>query len=109
MALDTYKAIKMLKEAGFDEPQAEAVVTTVGNAFDDTVATKTDIAELRAEIQEVRADLHAEIQEVRADLHAEIQEVHAEIRELEQRMTIKMGGFLAATIGLITALNKLIG
>ena len=109
MALDTYKAIKMLKEAGFDEPQAEAVVTTVGNAFDDTVATKTDIAELRAEIQEVRAEIQAEIQEVRADLHAEIQEVRAEIRELEQRMTIKMGGFLAATIGLITALNKLIG
>ena len=105
MALDTYKAIKMLKEAGFDEPQAEAVVTTVGNAFDDTVATKTDIAELRIEIQEIRT----EIQEVRADLHAEIQEVRAEIRELEQRMTIKMGGFLAATIGLITALNKLIG
>ncbi len=98
MALDTYKAIKMLKEAGFDEPQAEAVVTTVGNAFDDTVATKTDIAELRAEIQEVRAEVHAEIQKVRA-----------EIRELEQRMTIKMGGFLVATIGLITALNKLIG
>ena len=94
MALDTYKAVKMLKEAGFDEPQAEAVVTTVGNAFDDTVATKTDIAELRIEIQEIRT---------------EIQEVRAEIRELEQRMTIKMGGFLAATIGLITALNKLIG
>ncbi len=116
MALDTYKAVKMLKEAGFDEPQAEAVVTTVGNAFDDTVATKTDVAELRieiqeirTEIQEVRADLHAEIQEVRAEIHAEIQEVRAEIRELEQRMTIKMGGFLAATIGLITALNKLIG
>jgi predicted ATP-grasp superfamily ATP-dependent carboligase len=94
MALDTYKAVKMLKEAGFDEPQAEAVVTTVGNAFDDTVATKTDVAELRIEIQEIRT---------------EIQEVRAEIRELEQRMTIKMGGFLAATIGLITALNKLIG
>ncbi len=94
MALDTYKAVKMLKKAGFDEPQAEAVVTTVGNAFDDTVATKTDVAELRIEIQEIRT---------------EIQEVRAEIRELEQRMTIKMGGFLAATIGLITALNKLIG
>lgn len=63
-------------------------------AFDDTVATKTDIAELRIEIQEIRT---------------EIQEVRAEIRELEQRMTVKMGGFLAATIGLITALNKLIG
>ena len=109
MALDTYKAVKMLKEAGFDEPQAEAVVTTVGNAFDDTVATKTDIAELRTEIQEVRAELRTEIQEVRVEIQAEIQEIRGEIRHLEQRMTIKMGGFLAATIGLITALNKLIG
>ena len=74
-------------------------------AFDNTVATKTDIAELRIEIQEIRT----EIQEVRAEIQAEIQEIHGEIRHLEQRMTIKMGGFLAATIGLITALNKLIG
>ena len=80
MALDTYKAVKLLTEVGFDETQAEAVVTTVGNAFDDTVATKADIAEL-----------------------------HAQIRELEQHMTIKMGGFAVAIVGLITALDKLIG
>lgn len=70
----------MSSEAGFDELQAEAVVTTVGKAFDDTVATKADIAEL-----------------------------HAQIRELEQRMTIKMGGFAAAIVGLLTALGKLLG
>lgn len=70
----------MSSEAGFDELQAEAVGTTVGNAFDDTVATKADIAEL-----------------------------HAQIRELEQRMTIKMGGFAAAIVGLLTALGKLLG
>ncbi len=72
--------MSMKSEAGFDELQAEAVVTTVGNAFDDTVATKADIAEL-----------------------------HAQIRELEQRMTIKMGGFAAAIVGPITALGKLLG
>lgn len=72
--------MSMKSEAGFDELQAEAVVTTVGNAFDDTVATKADIAEL-----------------------------HAQIRELEQRMTIKMGGFAAAIVGLLTALGKLLG
>lgn len=72
--------MSMKSEAEFDELQAEAVVTTVGNAFDDTVATKADIAEL-----------------------------HAQIRELEQRMTIKMGGFAAAIVGLITALGKLLG
>ena len=80
MVLDTHKAVKMLTEVGFDEPQAEAAVTTVGNAFDDSVATKTDIAEVRAEM-----------------------------RELEQRMMIAMGGFIAAAVGLITALNTLIG
>ena len=79
MALDTYKAVKMLKEAGFEELQAEAVVTTVGDALDDTVATKSDIAELRAEI-----------------------------RALEQRMTIKLGGLLVLALGLFTALNKMI-
>ena len=78
MALDTYKAVKMLKDAGFEEPQAEAVVTTVGDALDDTVATKSDIAELRAEI-----------------------------RELEQRMTIKLGGHLVLALGLLTAINRL--
>ena len=78
MALDTYKAVKMLKDAGFEEPQAEAVVTTVGDALDDTVATKSDIAELRAEI-----------------------------RELEQRMTIKLGGLLVLALGLLTAINRL--
>ena len=72
--------MSMKSEAEFDELQAEAVVTTVGNAFDDTVATKADIAEL-----------------------------HAQIRELEQRMTIKMGGFAAAIVGLLTALGKLLG
>lgn len=72
--------MSMKSEAGFDELQAEAVVTTVGNAFDDTVATKADIAEL-----------------------------HAQIRELEQRMTIKMGGFAAAIVGLLTAFGKLLG
>lgn len=72
--------MSMKSEAGFDELQAEAVVATVGNAFDDTVATKADIAEL-----------------------------HAQIREFEQRMTIKMGGFAAAIVGLLTALGKLLG
>ena len=47
---DTLKASRSLKAAGFDESQAEAIVTTMADAFDDTVATKADIAELKAEL-----------------------------------------------------------
>ena len=59
LAFDTHKAVKALKEAGFDDPQAEAVVATVGEAIGGSIATKADIAEVRtttkADIAEVRA------------------------------------------------------
>lgn len=57
IAFDTYKAVKALKNAGFEEVQAEAVVATVGDAMGENVATKADIAEIRAEIAGLRADV----------------------------------------------------
>ena len=48
---DTYAAVKNLERAGFQEAQAEAVVRTVGEAIDDQVATKADLAALRAQVQ----------------------------------------------------------
>ena len=47
---DTLKASRTLKAAGIDEAQAEAIVHTMAEAFDDTVATKSDLAVLKAEL-----------------------------------------------------------
>ena len=47
---DTYAAAKRLRDAGFDEDQAEAAVTMVRDAIGsdrDQLATKADIAEIR--------------------------------------------------------------
>jgi len=57
LAFDTHKAVKALKEAGFDDAQAEAVVGTVADAVGGNVATKADIASLRTEIAELKADM----------------------------------------------------
>ena len=57
IAFDTYKAVKALKKAGFEEVQAEAVVATVGEAMGENVATKADMAEIRAEIAGLRAEV----------------------------------------------------
>ena len=57
IAFDTYKAVKALKQAGFEEVQAEAVVATVGEAMGENVATKADMAEIRAEIAGLKADV----------------------------------------------------
>ena len=47
---DTRQAVRKLQAAGFDEAQADAVVDTLSDAFSDTVATKADIANLKAEM-----------------------------------------------------------
>ncbi len=47
---DTRQAVRKLQAAGFAEAQADAVVDTLAEAFSDTVATKADIANLKAEM-----------------------------------------------------------
>ena len=76
-AFDTYTAAKRLRDAGFDERQAEAAVSMVRDATGaerdalatkadlDRFATKTDLANVR---KELKADLHREIGTLRSEL-----------------------------------------
>ena len=55
-AFDTYTAAKHLRDAGFDERQAEAAVSMVRDAVSadrDALATKADIADLKADMLKV--------------------------------------------------------
>ena len=54
VVFDTLKASRKLKAAGIEEAQAEAIVQSMAEAFDDSVATKAD---LKAAIAEVKADM----------------------------------------------------
>ena len=85
---DTLKASQNLKAAGVDERQAEAIVTTMAEAFDDTVATKADIAE-------VRADLKAGIAELKTDMFKVAMGVAIAIILANATMTIAQVRFLA--------------
>ena len=80
LAFDTHAAVKRLQDAGADERLAEAVVTTLGTAVSEHVATKTDIEKLEAQIE-----------------------------KLELRMTIKLYAAVGIGAGLIKALDFLIG
>ncbi len=51
------KYIKVLEAAGFGRDQAEAQVQLVMAAIEEEVATKSDIAELRADFAEFKADI----------------------------------------------------
>ena len=91
LAFDTHKAVKALCDAGFNASQAEAVTEQIGIAIGENLATKDDLAR-------VRDDLRAEMKSLRADME-----------KLELRMTNKLYAAVAAGVGLVKALDFLIG
>ncbi len=120
LAFDTHKAVKALKEAGFDDSKAEAVVATVGDAIGGNIATKADIAELhattkaditelriatKADIAELRIATKADIAELRAEMKADIAELRAEMYRLVLTAAVSIIGL---TTGLTVALVKLL-
>ena len=80
---DTHQAVKDLKGAGADEKLAEAVVTTIGTAITDHVATKADIEALRLATK-------------------------ADMEHLKNDLTIRLGVMLFAGIGAMTTILEVL-
>ena len=80
LAFDTHRAVKALREAGFSDEQAEAVTEQISVAIGENVATKSDIALVRADME-----------------------------KLELRLTLKLYAAVAAGVGLVKALDFLVG
>src|SRR5688572_22055908 len=80
MAIDTLKVARRLREAGFNEAQAEAVAVVVQEGSEGAdLATKADLAVLNAE------------------LRAEIAALRSEMREMEQRLIARIASEIAAS------------
>ena len=83
---DTRKAVRNLKAVGFEEPQADAIVDTLGDAFSDTIATKSDIAGVQSNIAGVQSDiarLEVSTKSDIAEVQSDIAGVQSDIARLE--------------------------
>ncbi len=65
------------------------------------VATKTDIAEVKRDLEDMRKDLSAEIAEVRKDMENRFD-------KLGLQLTVRLGGMLILAVGALTAILKLV-
>ena len=122
MAIDTLRVAKRLREAGFTEPQAEAVVAAVQEGTEAAdLATKADIAQLGNEFKTEIAALRTEIATLRAELKADIREaelrLEAKIEAIKAEMLNRVFGMILGTlvvniiaiVGAIFAAAKLLG
>ena len=120
VAFDTLKAATRLREeAGFDDRQARVLVDTLAEAMGETLVAKDDLektetalrgefATLRADLEKLEASLRGEIATLRGDLGRLEVSLRGEMRELEQRMTIRLGAMIAAAAGIVVAALKLL-
>lgn len=90
ITFDTHSFVKKLKAVGFTEEQAEVFANEQATLIEDRLATKHDILLLEKDIKEIEANL-------RRDL-----------RELEYRLTIKLGTLMIVAVGVVTTLVKLL-
>ena len=69
--LDTLQIVKRLKEAGFGDPQAEALTTVLRDLRETNIsdlATKADVGLIKNEIERVRSELLSGIERLEAGL-----------------------------------------
>ena len=112
---DTLTAAAALRKAGIEEAHAAAIVQTVRSAVTEGVSTKADVAEVKADIGELRAEAKADITEVRS----EIAEVKADVAQLRTETKADIGevkadisqlkGDLSALTSRVTAIQWVLG
>jgi len=105
---DTLKLARALRDkAGFSQEHAEAAADALAEAVAEQVATKQDIRDVRVEIETLRTEMRAEFSALRAEMAAELSAIRAEMaagfRDVEQRMTIRLGGMLVVVTGILLA------
>ena len=77
VTFDTYQFVSELKQAGFNDPQAEAVVNAIKRSHKEAdIATKLDL--------------------------------ERGLRELEYRLTMRFGVMLAAAVGILAVLIRVL-
>ena len=111
MAIDTLQMAKRLREAGFTDTQAEAVVASVQEAAQGAdFATKRDIDDLRTELK-------SEIREAELRVEAKIEAIRTDMQALKADILNRVFGLILAAlivniiamIGAVFAVAKLLG
>ena len=104
VAFDTLTYARRLREVGVPQEQAEAHAEALAAAVTETLATKQDLRELATKqyLAATNRDLAAVMQELR-ELTATTKQ---DMRELELRLTVRLGGMIGVSVAAVAALVR---
>ena len=87
VTFDTLSAAKELRKTGFEDRQAEAIVSTISKAMSETVATKADLKLFQQSVD------------------SRFEKVHLRLDALENRLILKLGGLMVTMTFLLLAIG----
>lgn len=120
--LNAIKYSEELEKAGFSKEQANKSVKVWLELMDQNFATRSDLkefqltmevrfaehkAEMKSDLSKFKDEIKADIGDLRADfndLKAEFSDLKADNKNLESRMTIKLGLMQAASVAILSTI-----
>ena len=132
MGFDTLRAAHRLRdEAGFDETQATVLVLTFAEGFAERFPTKADLQEvdtsvrvelkrasirgddgasIRGDMEKMETSIRGDMEKMETSLRSDMGKIETSVRtglrDLENRMTIRMGGLMVIGIGVLLSLQR---
>jgi hypothetical protein len=110
--LDTHTYYQTLKEAGFDDRQSEAMTKGMSGVVYGTLATKTDVSELRGELRTEIANVRAEIANLRGELKTDMANLRTELKDDIAHLRVELKEDIAQsvqrTVGILATYTTLI-
>ena len=129
LTFDTHAFVKRLTKAGMPEDQAEVLSKGQADLYERLVTKeyfeftlkheleklraelKNDIEKVQANLEQVKAELKHELEQHKAELKHELEttktELKRDIKEMEQKLTIKLGAIVVIGITVLSVLDKL--
>jgi len=129
-------ATRLRDEAGFDETQAAVLVHTFAEGFSERFTTKQDLEEvdsslgnelkrietsLRSDMEKIEASLRGDMEKMETSLRGDMEKMETSLRgeiekldtsvrtgmrDLENRMTIRLGGLMVLGMGVLLSLQR---
>ena len=118
-AFDTHAFVKRLTKAGMPEDQAEVLAKGQSDLYQRLVTKQHFEFTLKHELEKLRAELkhdidkvQANLEKLRAELKYELEttrtELKRDIKEMEQKLTIRLGAFLGISVTVLALIIKFV-
>ena len=100
VTFNTHAFVKRLTRAGMPEDQAEILANGQADLYERLVTKEYFEFTLKHELEKLRTELKHELETTKTELKRDI-------KEMEQKLTIRLGAFLVIGVTVLSVLDKL--